>query len=84
LPDAEPTIARTASNEPHFYGFLNIPPLSLPESRQSELDKSCMSMKINTIPNGTLIAIRWVPVMYRLLEIPDSQEQQTPGKSHRQ
>jgi hypothetical protein len=43
-----------------------------------------MSMKINTIPNGTLIAIRWVPVMYRLLEIPDSQEQQTPGKSHRQ
>jgi len=43
-----------------------------------------MWLKINNNTNGHVIAIRRVPVMYRLLEIPDSQEQQKPGKSHRQ
>jgi hypothetical protein len=45
----------------------------LPESRQSPNVIACKLLKGSLIENGPVIAIKRVPVMYRLLEkIPDS------------
>jgi hypothetical protein len=56
----------------------------LPESRQSHSEIEHNLLKISTVSNGLPIAIRQVPVMYRLPQFSASQEQQIPGKSNRQ
>jgi hypothetical protein len=51
-----------------FYGFLEIRQKELPESRILPHEKKRKRLKQNSYQNGTAIAIRRVPVRYRLLE----------------
>jgi hypothetical protein len=57
----------------------------LPESRVFQHYGSYKSLKLSNSWNGTVIAIKQAPVMYRRWKSSDQpKEKQTPGKSIRQ
>jgi hypothetical protein len=63
----------------------SIPRSKLPESRVFPHYDSHKTLKSNNSWNGTVIAIKQAPVMYRRWKNSDQpKEKQTPGKSIRQ
>jgi hypothetical protein len=59
--------AQNASGREGFYDFLENFQEKLPESRIFPRDEVCKSLKQNSYHNGTEIAIKSPPVIYRLL-----------------